>query len=604
MLVAKSSSKLDFSLAYSYLCGMKLRTVIYTLLLAALCMGCGGRLSMHELEHLEARMEEVPDSVLAVLTAADMPRWGERRALYALLTVQAQDKSYIDVADDSLISVATRYYDRKGLPLRRLQAFYYHGRVYANAGLSHEAMTAYTRAEEFVDEVDAPYPVGLLYAQMGVLYGGDYDYPRALEYLEDALNYYEKADKERLKFNAMRNIGLTLLNMNEINAAESLFSDVLSWAEKNDDTYIIDATINLFLRLYDVKRDVESIDSLFCRYSPTTFLQNAVTHGMIGHYYALKGDVSMAKRSLSQAWMLSNTARDTIMLLQKSAQIFKILNFPNEVLQSYEQLLLFQDSVVRVTLQQPLIASQRDHYETRLKVEELRNHQQRYLMRAAALVVLMVAVALGIYIRSCFRRKQEELNEYMELADELRHTLYHKEESIADNEAAMEHIRQELQLSQTQLEELRVQLHAHDDTMQTQIAELLGGQFQLLNRLSETYYELESSKEDTPIRNRIYEQVKAEIDSLRDGGEKYIELEAIVNRNLDNIMARLRAELPHLKEQDFIYLTFFYARFSGKAISLFTRTKRDTIYKIKERLCKKIKTSDAPSRDFFLSNLS
>ena len=37
---------------------MKFRTVIYTSLLAALCMGCGGRLSMHELEHLEARMDE------------------------------------------------------------------------------------------------------------------------------------------------------------------------------------------------------------------------------------------------------------------------------------------------------------------------------------------------------------------------------------------------------------------------------------------------------------------------------------------------------------------------------------------------------------------
>ena len=127
---------------------MKFRTVIYTLLLATLCMGCGGHLSMHELEHLEARMNVAPDSVLAVLTATDMPRWGERRALYALLTVQAQDKNGLDVADDSLISVATRYYDRKGLPLRRLQAFYYHGRVYANAGLHHEAMTAYTRAEE------------------------------------------------------------------------------------------------------------------------------------------------------------------------------------------------------------------------------------------------------------------------------------------------------------------------------------------------------------------------------------------------------------------------------------------------------------------------
>lgn len=38
---------------------MKFRTVIYTLLLATLSMGCGGHLSMHELEHLEARINGV-----------------------------------------------------------------------------------------------------------------------------------------------------------------------------------------------------------------------------------------------------------------------------------------------------------------------------------------------------------------------------------------------------------------------------------------------------------------------------------------------------------------------------------------------------------------
>ncbi|MBR3984402.1 MAG: hypothetical protein IKJ92_05500 [Bacteroidaceae bacterium] len=583
---------------------MKLRTVIYSLLLATLCMGCGSRLSMRELERLETRINDAPDSVLTVLTATDMPRWGEARALYALLTVQAQDKNYIDVADDSLIRVATRYYDRKGLPLRRLQAFYYHGRVYANAGLRHETMTAYTRAEEFVDEVDASYPVGLLYLQMGVLYGTEYDYPQALEYMEKALFHYERANKERLQYIAKRNIGQFYLNMLQFSQADSLLNEVLAWSEAHNDSYIINSTLNQLLCLYDATADIVSLDYLLGKYPIETVLRSAATYGIIAHHYALKGNWVASEEALAQAWQMSTTLEDTAKLWHKSYQVYKALGAPHAALRNHEQLLTHQDSVVRITLQQPLIASQRDHYETRLKVEELRNQQQRYLMRGAAVMILMVAVALGIYIRNCFRRKQEELNEYMELADELRHTLYHKEESIANNEAVMEHIRQELQLSHTQLEELRVQLHAHDDTMQTQIAELLGGQFQLLNRLSETYYELESSKEDTPIRNRIFEQVKAEIDSLRDGGEKYIELEAIVNRNLDNIMARLRAELPYLKEQDFIYLTFFYARFSGKAISLFTRTKRDTIYKIKERLCKKIKTSDAPSRDFFLSNLS
>ena len=583
---------------------MKRHIQLYLLLVATLCVGCGNALSMRQLESLEARMNDAPDSVLTVLTATDMPRWGERRALHALLTVQAQDKKGLKVANDSLIRVATRYYDHRGLPLRRLQAFYYHGRVHANAGHHHEAMTDYTRAKDFVLEVDAPYPVGLLYLQMGVLYGNDYDYPRALGCMEKALCYYELAGKERLQYIAKRNMGLIHLNMLQYPQADSLLNEVFAWGEAHDDSYIINSTLNQLFRLYDATENTEALDALFSKYPVEKELRSAATYGIMAHYHALKGNRAAAEDALDHAWQMSSTAEDTAKLWHKSYQINKALGRTDVALNDYERLFELQDSTIRITLQQPLIASQRDHYETRLKVEELRNQQQRYLMRGAALVLLMVAIALGIYIRNCFRRKQEELNEYMELADELRHTLYHKEESIANNEAVMERIRQELQLSHTQLEELRAQLHAHDDTMQTQIAELLGGQFQLLNRLSETYYELESSKEDTPIRNRIYEQVKAEIDSLRDGGEKYIELEAIVNRNLDNIMVRLRAELPHLKEQDFIYLTFFYARFSGKAISLFTRTKRDTIYKIKERLCKKIKTSDAPSRDFFLSNLS
>ena len=215
---------------------MKLRTVIYTLLLATLCMGCGNTLSMRELEHLEARMNDAPDSVLAVLTAADMPRWGERRALYALLTVQAQDKSYIDVADDSLIRVATRYYDRKGLPLRRLQAFYYHGRVCTNASLRHEAMAAYTRAKEFVDEVDAPYSVGLLYLQMGVLYGNDYDYLEALFNMQEALTCFEIANKERLQYIVKRNLGQLYLDMENAPRAKSLLKEVLEWGEVQGDS--------------------------------------------------------------------------------------------------------------------------------------------------------------------------------------------------------------------------------------------------------------------------------------------------------------------------------------------------------------------------------
>ena len=238
-----------------YLRGMKCRVLLYLFLVAALCMGCGNAPSMRQLQELEARVNDAPDSVLAVLTAADMPRWGEARALYALLTVEAQDKSYIDVADDSLISVATRYYDRRGPALHRLQAFYYHGRVYANAGLRHEAMTAYTRAKDFVDEVDEPYPVGLLYAQMGTLHGYDYDYKQALAYTEKSLQCYEAAGKERHQFIAKRDIGQFYLNMHSFLQAESSLAEVLLWSETHKELRIMYSTLSLLLRMYDANED-------------------------------------------------------------------------------------------------------------------------------------------------------------------------------------------------------------------------------------------------------------------------------------------------------------------------------------------------------------
>ena len=565
---------------------MKLRTVIYTLLLATLCMGCGGRLSMHELEHLEARINDAPDSVLRVLIAADMPRWGERRALYALLTVQAQDKSYIDVADDSLISVATRYYDRNGLPLRRLQAFYYHGRVYANAGLNHEAMTAYTRAEEFVEEVDVPYPVGLLYAQMGVLYGNDYDFQRALECMEDALNYYERAGKERLRYITKRDMGQFYLNMLQFSQAESLLNEVLVWGEAHNDFHIINSTLNQLLRLYDATADIVSLDNFLSKYPIGTALQSAATYGIIAHYHALEGNGEAAENALAHAWSISVTAEDTAKLLQKNYQIYKALDVPYDALHSHEQLLAHQDSVVRITLQQPLIASQRDHYESRMKIEELRNKQQRYLMGIAGVIVLMVAVVLGIYVRRFLRNKNRQLIEQIELADELRLTVYNKEQDIDKMSG-----------------ELQAQRLTYDTKLQAmnqQISQLFRARYELLDELSKTYYEGTASKNE---KDKVYEKVLTEIERLS-VDEEFAQLEVIINEYCDNVMAHIRAELPKMFSKiDYHLLCCFYIGFSGKTISVFTGIEANQIPVYKQRLRSKISKSDAPNKQLMLDKM-
>ena len=565
---------------------MKHRIALYLFLVATLCMGCGGRIGMRQLQELEARMNDAPDSVLRVLTAADMPRWGEARALYALLTVQAQDKNYIDVADDSLIRVATRYYDRKGQPLRRLQAFYYHGRVHANADHRHEAMTAYTRAKDFISEVDAPYPVGLLYAQMGALYGNDYDYPRALECIGKALSHYERANKERLLYIAKRNMGQCYLNMLQFPQADSLLNEVLIWSETHDDSYIISSTLTPLLCLYDATVNVVALDSLLMRYPIGQFPQNAATYGIIAHYYALKENKSATEDALAHAWSMSATAEDTARLLQKSYQICKVLNAPYEALRSHEQLLAHQDSIVRVSLQQPLIASQRDHYETRLKVEELRNQQQRYLMRGVAAIVLAAAIVVGIFVYRFFRRKDRQLMEQIELADELRRTIYNKEQDLD-------------KIS----DELRVQRTTFDKrlcTMDQQISQLLRARYKLLDELSKTYYENQANHSD---KEKIYKKVMGEIKRLS-MDQELEQLEDIVNEYCDNVMARIRAELPKaFSKIDYQLLCCFYIGFSGKSISVFTGIQVNQIPVYKQRFREKIYKSNAPSKQLMLDKM-
>ena len=381
-------------------------------------------------------------------------------------------------------------------------------------------------------------------------------------------------------------MGLAYLNMSEFFFADSLFSEVLAWGEVHEDSYIISSTLISLLRLYDATANIEALDSLLIRYPIDVLPQNVDTYGMIAHFYAQKGDASMAQESLAQAWQLSKTARDTAMLWQKSSEIYKILDAPYIALQGYERLLIHQDSVVRISLQQPLIASQRDHYQSRLQVEELRNKQQRYLMGIAGVIVLMVAVVLGIYVRRFLRNKNRQLIEQIELADELRLTVYNKEQDI-------DKMSGELQAQRLTYD---TKLHAMDQ----QISQLFRARYKLLDELSKTYYESTANKNE---KDEVYKKVLREIRRLS-VDEEFAQLEDIINEYCDNVMAHIRAEFPKVFSKiDYHLLCCFYIGFSGKTISVFTGIEANQIPVYKQRLRSKISKSDAPNKQLMLDKM-
>ena len=145
----------------------------------------------------EVLMNDHPDSSLNLLRTLSFDDFQKEsdRARYALLHSQALDKNYIDVTNDSLISVALEYYKDKDDVRSKFLSFYYMGRVHANGERYLQATSCLMESEQLVEEVGDDYLSGLLYSEMGRIYRLYYDYPKSLTAYQKAAEYYERAGK-------------------------------------------------------------------------------------------------------------------------------------------------------------------------------------------------------------------------------------------------------------------------------------------------------------------------------------------------------------------------------------------------------------------------
>ena len=568
-------------------------------LMLTVLSACTNRETMDKLEFLETRMAANADSVREALAAMDGSRLhGEARALHALLYSQALDKCYIDVTNDSTISIATRYYCKGEEPLRAMQALYYHGRVMENAKNSKEAIRLYTQAMEYVDKVDDSYATGLLCAHLGYLYREDYNYPLALEYLQKSYDYYKQSDNERLQYVAIRNIGSTYLYMEDSENAEFYLKKALDWGYENKNKSLCRSSIGPLMRLYDAMGDTDRFFELYHSDAYRLYGNEVNIDNYLAYQYALMGDVKSSNSHLQKAWGRTKNINDTATLHFQEYRIYKALKEYEQALECHELLYETQDSLLRIILRQPLLATQRDFYHDQNELIEIKLQKSRQAIFFICVVGVLTIALTIIVSRTRARKKREELEDYMSLNEELKRSIYSKEETIS--------------------------------TMGKRLAHLLRGRYELLNELTNTYYEtnesiaakekvrevkgnaekmngrktdeknaekVEDSKES---REAIYKKVKTAIDRMAGNRKEMQELECIVNDCCNNVMQYLHEELPELPYDDTVLLCYIYAGFSAKAIHMFTKNSVSNIYSRKSRLRDHIRQSGAPHSQLLL----
>ncbi len=541
-------------------------------------MSCSENASVQDkLAGAEKLMTERPDSALIVLQSIDERQLKSRRlkAEHSLLMSIAYDKNYIDLTSDTLIRRSVEYYAKSKDYERKFMSYYYCGRVQSNGGHYAKAMLSYAKAEELSDKIDNPFYLGLLYFQLGIIHEKVYDFHRSLKAYMKAYDFYYLSDTVSHQFYAKMCIGKVLLYLKNYDQAEKYLTEAMHWAYDNND-YVCQSCAETLIMLYEEQGNENALLSLYQSPYVMDCKDDMIMMQSLAFVHAYENDADKALSYMDKAWSLAKRQNDTIILKSKEYRIHKLLGNTEKALEEYEELFYLQDSIVRKTLQQPILSVQNEYFQSQAKYNELRlSHNRSVIIYTFIALALIISFAI-FFIRQRMIQKNDEINRYIEVIQDLETSLFSKNKDIN-------------------------QMTSDIKQMNHRINVLFLKQFDLIDKLSNTYYETHNT---TREKEAIYTQVKKEIEHLRSDKKYLAQLEDIVNEYKNNIMRIAREEMTEFKEMDFRLLCFFYAGFSAKAISIFTGDSRDNIYVKKSRLKVKILQSRAKNKDYIIKYLA
>ena len=563
-----------------------------SIIILALCLVACDKHSEHweMLSQVESYIEERPDSALAVLERIDTEEMSskEERAKYAVLYAQAEDKNFIDERDLKLISEAKDYYEDSGNVRYKFLSLYYYGRILCNNEDYSSAIIAYTKAETLLEDLNDGYLAGLLYVQVGNIYRASHEYNKSLEAYKSAYYHYSTVGLEPHMSYALLDIGIAYWNVANTTIAEEYIIKSLRLAESMNDEYLERICYENLVVLYDEIDEIEKCKTMVAilndRFDRSLF--SSVCLASMANHNARTQNIEFVDRFLAEAWGKAYNKSDSIALYFQSANIMKTIGNVDKALKYFEDGIILQNDKLHIAMQQPIVSIQKDYFQSEAEYNSYRLKKNLQIYVTLSIIVFLILLIVFMYMRHRFLKKDLEISKYMDLASEL-------QVSIRDKEAKISEFSERISVSeQTHISQI------HE--MSGHIAELFHKQYELLDKLSNTYYETHGCSKE---KESIYEQVKSEINKFANDKKTMAQLERIVNTYKNNVMSHIREEIHSISERDVKLLCYIYAGFSAKSISIFVGETTGNILTRKYRLRNKIARLNTPNAEIMLQEM-
>lgn len=546
---------------------------LISLLVLLSLFGCGNNTRIEqELSHAANLMRNEPDSSLRIIESIDPDDISRRstRAKYALLYSQALDKNYEDTDDDSLMRIAYRYYNKRMCSdsLRFLLNYHY-GRIYQNDDDFQEAIHYYLTAEKYALTARKNYFLGLVYTRVGEVYSDQMNYHGMLEYYQKAYKAWKKLHNPVFGNSAILNIANAYLSLGDTDNAVKYYTTAMELAKADGDEDTIAACLSNLGTIYvnegDYSKALQAVKEIERTFPDDLSIQE---YTILAKAYYLQHKIDSARYYFNLASELADDVRDEALLVYLSLQIETAAGNYKNAVTSINEFIQLSDSISRMVVSQSATVAEGKFYKEQTAFASYRLKVRSFMEFAFGVLICVVAAFLIYYYRQRIKHKQEQIDRYMSAVDNIRVSKDRIIERLADKEG--------------------------------QLKELVLSRFDILDQLGRAFYERDNTKAQ---QEAIYKQVKTFFTDLSSKSTTRKELEEIVNTVNDNIIIKLREQLPKIKSSDIDLLIFVYAGFSAQIISVIISDSVSNIYTRKSRLKTRIATSDAPDKELFLQKM-
>ena len=600
---------------------MKGKHCIFLLLILVALMSCNDPKPITDTLHrAEALMNESPDSAWTLLNTISPDEMGQNRnrAFYALLYTQAQDKTYRDETNDSLISIAVDYYRDTDDVRRKFLSYYYKGRVHFNAKDYLNATTCYMEAEQLVDEVGDDYLAGLLYSELGRIYDIYYDYPKSLEAYQKSAECYERAGKIRHRNYIWYNQSNVCRNLNDYKECERLLQMALAAGKEGRDSSLIRLSLGTLVMQYVEQKEMEKAISLYNELKSyiDEYFGSSVFLARLAQMFLSFGNLTEAEQFIKKAWSRASSRLDSIGLYIASADLYSLKGNGERAYRELQKGVVMQTREAKKALQQPILTVQRDYLSEKLEFEAYRLRMEKHLRMLYLLFFSLLLVVVVLFLSRKLKKEKEKarstiegLNREMlqkdkESRKKMASLLLELENKDKETVAAIHQLRSELRNQEENYhqymavsEQLQHDLQNNFEQKKIFTAELFKNWFEMMGT-----FVFISEQKDIRESSRM-KNIRKETDLMKEkymtGNKAFRELERMVNTYHDDAMAHFRREVSLSDESDYRRVCYFFAGFSVQTIAWMMDEKVENVYQRRLRLRKFIASSEMPHKELF-----